>query len=137
MADQPDTTAGAAAGQPSELTNLVSWVPAKDFERSSRFYRGLGFRVPEEPHQRYCEMGDQAFLLQDYYVKAWAENCMLNLFVTDAQAWLGRADAMVAAAPDDFAGVRTKALERQDWGPLLGHIWDPSGVLLNVVEPSP
>jgi predicted lactoylglutathione lyase len=115
---------------PLRANAIVPFVPARDYEVSTAFYRALGFSVPDDQGQRYCELDGCAFLLQDYYVKVWADNCMLNVFVDDAQAWIDRA----ATVASEYTGVRTKPLERQDWGPLLGHIWDPSGVLWNVLQ---
>ena len=50
-------------------------VPAKDFDISKRFYIDLGFE-PRELTERLFEMrlGAFRFLLQNYYVKDWAEN---------------------------------------------------------------
>ena len=113
--------------------SILPFVPAKDFERSTAFYRALGFDVGTDDDVRYCSSGDSGFLLQDYYVKRWADNSMLAMHVDDGQAWLDRADAI---APD-FPGVRTSPLELQDWGQLVGHIWDPSGVLWHITQTPP
>ena len=114
---------------PSISTNILAFVPAKDFGISTAFYAALGFEVDGGDGVRYCEVDDNAFLLQDLYVKEWAENCMPNLFVLDGLAWLERADHIAS----DFPGVRTAPLVQQDWGPMMGHVWDPSGVLWNIV----
>jgi uncharacterized glyoxalase superfamily protein PhnB len=110
--------------------SILPFVPAKDFEVSTAFYRALGFDVAMDDDVRHCSSGDAGFLLQDFYVKAWANNSMLAMHVDDAQAWLNRADEIAA----DFPGVRTAPLELQDWGQLLGHIWDPSGVLWHITQ---
>ena len=55
------------------------FLPARDFETSLRFYEAVGFKS--------CRLGDSlaelnfgahAFLLQDHYVKEWAENTMMH-----------------------------------------------------------
>src|SRR5690348_16699753 len=50
-------------------------VPARDFELSRRFYLELGFR-PRSLTDRLIEMqlGVFSFILQDYYVREWADN---------------------------------------------------------------
>ena len=48
----------------------------------------------------------------------------VNVFVDDAQSWIDRADQIKR----DFEGVLTKALERQDWGPLLAHFTGNGGL---------
>lgn len=113
--------------------SILPFVPAKDFEQSTGFYRALGFEVQMDDDVRHCSSGEFGFLLQDFYVRDWADNFMLAMHVDDAQEWLDRADEIAAK----FSGVRTSPLELQDWGPLLGHIWDPSGVLWHITQVPP
>ena len=113
--------------------SILTFVPSRDFERSTAFYRALGFEVNDDDDVRYCSSGDAAFLLQDFYVPAWANNFMMAMHVDDGQAWLDRADEVAA----DFPEVRTAPMELQDWGQLVGHIWDPSGVLWHITQTPP
>ena len=110
--------------------SILAFVPAKDFEQSTAFYKALGFEVEMDDDVRFCHHGDYGFLLQDFYVEDWANNFMIAMHVDDAQAWLDRA----AELASDFPGVRTSPLELQGWGPLLGHIWDPTGVLWHITQ---
>lgn len=112
---------------------ILPFVPAKDFELSTAFYKAMGFEVEMDDHVRLCHRGNHGFLLQDFYVKDWADNFMIAMHVDDAQEWLDRA----AEIAGDFPGVRTAPLELQDWGPLLGHIWDPAGVLWHITMQPP
>jgi len=63
-------------------------VPAKDIDISKRFYIDLGFE-PRELTERLFEMrlGAFRFLLQNYYVKDWADNFAIHLLVSDVNAW--------------------------------------------------
>jgi uncharacterized glyoxalase superfamily protein PhnB len=113
--------------------SILTFVPSKDFETSTSFYRALGFEVSSDDDVRHCSSGEAAFLLQDFYVKAWANNFMMAMHVDDGQAWLDRADAIAS----EFPGVRTTPMELQDWGQLVGHIWDPTGVLWHITQTPP
>jgi hypothetical protein len=116
-----------------EPHGILTFVPAKDFEVSSAFYRALGFSVNEDQGVRFCGLGDFGFLLQDFYVKDWADNFMMAMHVDDAQAWVDRAKALV----DRFPTARTRDAKLEDWGMVVGHIWDPTGVLWHITQRPP
>jgi hypothetical protein len=108
---------------------LRCFVPAKDFAASRQFYAALGFE------EAWCDgklallqLGGCSFFLQDYFVKEWAENFVLDLRVASADEFWRfleslqlsqRIPASVRLGPphDDAAGIRR------------GHFVDPSGVL--------
>jgi hypothetical protein len=114
------------------LTMLKFYVPAKNFELSKRFYAALGFTMsPGWGGTADFELGGHQFRLQDYYVKDWAENCMMLLDIDDAQAWHTHAQRVVSSG--DFPGARVKPPETID-DSLVFHVWDPSGVLLVFVQ---
>ncbi len=110
--------------------SLLAFVPSADFARSTAFYRALGFDVEMDDDVRYCSAGSQGFLLQDFYVKDWANNFMLAMHVHDAQAWIDRARAL----QDDFPETRVQDPALEDWGMIVGHIWDPCGVLWHITQ---
>lgn len=63
---------------------LQPTVPARDFDTSLQFYSDLGFQsrmltanLAEMP------LGTCSFLLQDHYVRDWADNSIIHLFVSD------------------------------------------------------
>jgi hypothetical protein len=63
------------------------FLPAREFDTSLRFYQAIGL----ETHRlgdtlAEMSLGKHAFLLQGYYVKAWAENMMMHVLVEDAAA---------------------------------------------------
>lgn len=66
-------------------------VPAKDFDTSVRFYIELGFQ-PRRLTDRLVEMqlGVFSFILQDYYVREWADNFVVHVTVSDVGAWWDR-----------------------------------------------
>ena len=112
------------------ITALKFYVPAKDFELSKRFYAALGFSMsPGWGGTADFELGGQRFRLQDYYVKDWADNCMMVLDVDDLDAWHRHTERTVG----QFPGARIKPPEPVD-GSRVFHVWDPSGVLLVFVQ---
>jgi catechol 2,3-dioxygenase-like lactoylglutathione lyase family enzyme len=102
-------------------------VPAKDFVRSKQFYCDLGFQ-PRSLTDGLVEMslGACSFLLQNYYVRDWADNFVIHLYVSNLQLWWGR---IVAADLATRYGVKTRAPHRSDWGATVAHLIDPAGVL--------
>ncbi len=109
-------------------SGLRAFVPAKDFAASRAFYRDLGATErPIDPKMVLLELGDSAFYLQDAYVKDWAENTMLFLFVDDLDGlW---AELQAADLVNRYPGVRWKAPTDYPWGLREIHLLDPAGVL--------
>lgn len=107
-------------------------MPAKDFETSIRFYEELGFR-PRILSDGLVEMylGAYSFILQNYYVPAWANNFVMHLQVSDVNLWWNRIVSLNLA---DRYGVKIKAPHPEDWG-LIAGIVDPSGVLWRIAGP--
>lgn len=102
-------------------------VPAKDFATSKQFYCDLGFQ-PKMLNEGLAEMslGACSFLLQNHYVRDWADNCVIHLYVCDVQPWW---DRIVAADLASRYGIKTRAPHRAEWGATVVHLIDPAGVL--------
>jgi hypothetical protein len=102
-------------------------VPARTFDVSTRFYTELGF-CPRPLAERLIEMelGGYSFILQDYYVKEWADNFVMHVLVADLAGWWEHIRAL--DLPSRYDGVRTAAPTQESWGLVAGMI-DPSGVL--------
>ena len=109
---------------------IFTFVPAKDFEVSTRFYRAMGFGVSNADGVRFVELGNFGFLLQDFYVKKWADNFMMSMHVDDAQWWVDRHASIVGGYPRTW----NREPELQDWGQLVAYFTDPSGVLWHVSQ---
>ena len=112
---------------------LRPFVPAKEFGLSKRFYQALEF-VPthEDDSIAILKLGSFSFILQNFYVKEFAENCMVQLLVRDVDAWWGR--MAPSRLPAEFAVKQPLAPAMQSWGLKVGFIFDPSGVLWHVAE---
>jgi len=115
---------------------LRPFVPCSDFARSQAFYRTIGFSV-REVNERIAVVGADdghgpAFLLQNYYVKAYAENLMLQLVVPDVRAWWAHLSALPVWEQFGVKEPRPPRLEA--WGGEVAHFWDPTGVLWHVTS---
>ncbi len=117
----------------SEVLDLKAFVPAKDFERSKQFYRDLGFRVLwSNDEVAEIEAGAFRFLLQNYYVEAFASSFMMQLMVKDAGAWWKQIqDANIV---EKYPGIMAKPPKVQPWGLRVLYLSDPAGVLWHIAD---
>ena len=113
------------------MTLIRPFVPAKDFTESRTFYEAIGFTCGYADGDLAIYDHDGAgILLQNYYVKAWADNCMLQLFVRDLDGWWRRTAKLV----ERFGVAPPMAPEVKPWGLRVGMLFDPAGVLWQVSE---
>jgi hypothetical protein len=115
------------------IETLRPFLPAKDFDTSKRFYADLGFAVvPLGDALAEVTLGDHSFLLQNYYVAAWAENFMMHAMVTDLQGWW---DHIATLDLESRYGVPSPKPPRlESWGLNVAYVIDPSGVLWHFAE---
>ena len=119
----------------TNLSSMVSamrpMVPAKDFDTSRKFYIELGFQ-PRSLADRLVEMqlGLFSFILQDYYVREWADNFVVHVTVSDVGAWWNHIVSLDLPAR---YGVKIQAPESQGWATVAG-VTDPCGVLWRFAE---
>ena len=106
-------------------------VPAKDFDTSQRFYVELGFEA-RRLTDRLVEMrlGVFSFILQDYYVREWADNFVVHLTVSDLSLWW---DHIVSLGLLARYGAKTISPAAEGWATVAG-LTDPSGVLWRIAE---
>jgi hypothetical protein len=127
----------------SELVaiELKAHVPARDFEISKQFYQDVGFTLCWSneglaylhygPHG---EGGKPGFLLQNFYVKELAENLQMHLLVQDVDAWWAHIEAKKIL---ETYGVSAGPPEDREWKMRDFVLFDPSGVLWRIAQPSP
>ncbi len=117
----------------SDILGIRPFVPAKDFDRSTGFYEKLGFCLfYKDSSIALLRLGEFAFLLQNFFVEAFAANCAVQLLVRDAnRAW---ASLNVQEAAERFGTKDPIPPAMQHWGRKVGFIFDPSGVLWHVTE---
>jgi catechol 2,3-dioxygenase-like lactoylglutathione lyase family enzyme len=116
-----------------EIKSMNVYVPAKDFEMSKRFYTALGFELTEAWGGSFdCRLGNSLFRLQNYYVKDWANNFMLQFLVDGASAWYDHVKPIIETG--DFGDARVMLPEAVTGDTIITHVHDPSGVLLIFIQ---
>jgi catechol 2,3-dioxygenase-like lactoylglutathione lyase family enzyme len=117
-----------------QIRNMMVFLPAKDFQSSSRFYEDIGFtRTVSTGNAAQFVMQDHGFWLQDYYVEAWAANTMLCLYVEDIHAWALHLDSLDLVNRYGGAAKVLSAPHEQEGGVMM-QFCDPAGVLWHVRE---
>jgi hypothetical protein len=108
------------------------FLPAKDYATSRRFYREIGFdEFPLGETMAELSLGKNAFLLQGYYVKEWAENRM-HVLVEDVQDWWTHIASLNLVSK--FGVGAPSAPRPEPWGLTVAYVWDPSGVLWHFAQ---
>lgn len=107
-------------------------------EVSKQFYQDIGFTLCWSngglallhygPHGVH---GEPAFLLQNYYVKEFAENLQMHLLVKDVDAWWAQIQAKQVAQK---YGVEIGKPEDRDWKMRDFTLFDPCGVLWRISQ---
>jgi hypothetical protein len=111
-------------------TDIRIFVPALDFEQSLRFYTLLGWQLKyKDGSLAELELADRRFWLQNYYVRDWANNFMFQVSVEDAQAWYDHVSKILEV--ENFDHARLNPPQKEDYGAITTHVWDPSGVLIH------
>ena len=107
---------------------------ARDFgfqaSKSSTSRSGFQHRLLTD---RLAEMtlGTCSFLLPKLYVREWAGNLIIHLFVSDLNSWW---DHIIALDLSTRYGVKTSLPQLESWGIRVAGLIDPSGVLWTVHE---
>jgi catechol 2,3-dioxygenase-like lactoylglutathione lyase family enzyme len=121
----------------SSVMCMRPFLPARDFEQSRRFYEALGFHAtPLGDKLAHMQLGDRtgqfSFLLQDFYVKDFAENLMMHLLVGDLDGWWRH---LASLDLDKRFGVKAPSAPRlESWGLRVAYVWDPTGVLWHIAS---
>lgn len=117
----------------STVKTMRPFVPAKDIAASEKFYADLGFTVRDLGDKLFdVRLGDQAFLLQNYYVEEWAGNFMMHLMVDDIGRWWQHIASLDLAARYGVSEPRPP--KRESWGLDVIYVVDPSGVLWHIAQ---
>ncbi len=124
---------GVGEDQTLEVVAMRPFVPAKDFETSFRFYTELGFQAFRlGDGLASMHLGAFAFLLQNYYVEAWAGNFMMHVLVKDLDAWWEKIRGLDLGARFDVRPPTEPKL--QPWGLVVAYVVDPAGVLWHFAQ---
>ena len=118
---------------PSPVTDLRAFVPARDLELSKAFYTELGFTVNwSNAEIAEIQVGASRFLLQKFYVAEHAGNFMMSLSVVDADSWWELIQQREMAKK--YPGIMCKPPALQPWGIRVLYLSDPSGVLWHITD---
>jgi catechol 2,3-dioxygenase-like lactoylglutathione lyase family enzyme len=120
------------ASVPAGTERMRPFVPARDFDRSKRFYEALGFEKVLDGEVAVFNAGSGGFLLQRHFQKDWAENFMMQLMVDDLDAWWAHIESL--DLPGRFGVPPPKAPAMQPWGLRVLYVVDPSGVLWHIAQ---
>ena len=114
--------------------DVRAFVPAEQFSTSKAFYQALGWTTvwSDDTGLALMQLGGYRFMLQDYYVKDWAENFVLTIVVADARAWHTHVSDAVRGG--QFGDARVAEPKVEDWGATVTYAWDPCGVLLHFTQ---
>ncbi len=116
-----------------KASDLRTFVPSRDFSLSRDFYLALGCELEwSDENLALFVLSGRRFYLQRYYVKEWAENCMLHVSVQDATACFDQITELVDS--NRFPGIRVAAPKDEPYGALVTYVWDPSSVLLHLAQ---
>jgi uncharacterized glyoxalase superfamily protein PhnB len=117
-----------------EVEDVRVFVPSQDVEQSRAFYTALGWTTvwTDGEGLAILELGGHRFMLQDHYVREWAENFMITVVVASARAWFERVSAVLAGGA--FGEARVAEPKREDWGATVTYVWDPCGVLIHFTQ---
>jgi catechol 2,3-dioxygenase-like lactoylglutathione lyase family enzyme len=103
-----------------------------DLEKSRAFYRALGWaEIWSDGELALLSLAGRQMMLQDRYVKDWAENFMLTVEVASADDWYAHVSDVLAAG--GYGGARVSEPRDEGWARVT-YVWDPSGVLLHFAE---
>ncbi|MCA9738388.1 MAG: VOC family protein [Gemmatimonadota bacterium] len=120
---------------PTGTERMRPFLPARDFDRSKRFYEALGFEKVLDSEVAIFNAGSGGFILQRYYTKEWAENFMMQLMVDDLDVWWAHIEGLDLPARFGVQAPKPPAL--QPWGLRIAYVYDPCGVLWHVAERRP
>lgn len=117
---------------------LKAHLPSRDFEVSKQFYQDIGFTLCWSnaglAYLHYGPHGEQSmpgFLLQDFYVKEFADNLQMHLLVKDVDTWWSRLQAREISGK---YGVEIGPPEDRDWKMRDFTLFDPCGVLWRIAQ---
>ena len=128
-----DTIFNSLGRQTGAVLDLKTFVPARDFTLSRKFYQEIGFRENfANAEVAEFEFGSFRFLLQNYYVQEFAASFMMQMLVSDTAAWWSR--LMTLDLPQRYPGIMLRAPTMQPWGLKILYLSDPSGVLWHIAE---
>ncbi|MDQ6813322.1 MAG: glyoxalase [Bacteroidota bacterium] len=116
-----------------QAKSVRTFIGAKDFEVSRKFYHDLGFEESQiSKNMSYFKISDGlGFYLQDAYVQDWVNNSMIFLEVDNVeQHWK---EVQNLGLHNKYKEVKLTLIKHDDWGREY-FLHDPSGILWHFGE---
>lgn len=117
---------------PNGTERMQPFVPAKDFDRSKRFYETLGFNKVLDGEVAIFNASSSGFILQRYYKKEWSENSVIQIMVDDLGAWWAHIDSL--DSPSEYQVRPQTAPTMPPWGLCVAFVYDPRGGLWRAAQ---
>ena len=112
------------------IQSIRTFIGAKNFEESRRFYQEFGFKESIlSDNLSYFYLDSFGFYLQDYYVKDWVNNSMVFLEVDDVDRYWKEMNEIGLA--NGYKYARLSPIKEYEWGKEC-FVHDPSGVLWHI-----
>lgn len=110
---------------------IQPFIPTKDFELSKQFYVDFEFEIAYEDQDLILFKKDKvSFFIQRYYIKEWAENTMIQLYVDDLEVLLVK----IKKLKETYDMIKYTEIKDVHYGQTI-HLIDPAGVLLHLTKP--
>ncbi|MEM9545377.1 MAG: hypothetical protein AAGA77_05365 [Bacteroidota bacterium] len=119
-----------------QIEDVKVFVPARNFQLSLDFYLRCGWKLNwnHENSLAELELAGSRILLQDFYVKEWAENFMIYVVVDDVQVCYSHISSLIEGN-EKYRDCRINPPKKEPHG-IISYVWDPSGVLIHFAEHS-
>lgn len=130
--DERSSTVPWGSSLVTKMTNaeLKTFVPARDFDQSKKFYQDLGFELAwSDGRLAYFRHGKSGFLLQNLYNKDHADNFMMHLLVVDVEAWWQHVQDRDLTNNYD---IKAEAPVNRPWGIRDFMISAPTGIMWRI-----
>lgn len=115
----------------STVLALRPFVPARNFEVSTRFYVDFGFRLdPLGDALAELRLGRFSFLLQGDHTDQWAGDFVMHMLVDDMARWWNHIASLDLPSRYGVEAPRPPRLE--SWGLNVAYVFDPSGVVWHI-----
>jgi hypothetical protein len=114
------------------VADVRPFVPALDHQTSRAFYQALGWtQLWSDSGLALLRLGTSQMILQDQYVRQWAESSMLTVEVVSADDWYEHVSGVLAARA--YGDARVSRPKDESWARVT-YVWDPCGVLLHFAQ---
>lgn len=114
------------------INQMKVFLPAKEFKLSRQFYLDCGFSLDweaEDGSLATFSLGNQAFMLQNFYAEELAKNLMIHVSVPSVDEWWAHISESKIA---EKYGIKIGPPEQRPWGMRDFFFKDPSGILWRI-----